>query len=118
MPPLTREQYEPLFATIPIYQSSSVVRLFVADINGHPRTLMAVIDILLDSNLGDPTRPRLLQKLLRGGYPKGFDFKVPAEVIIKALLQQKVNLETETSPGQLSYAYGAACIVSIVCMSR
>lgn len=48
MAPLTREQYEPLFAEIPIYQSSRAVRSFIADVNGHPRTLVAVLDMLLE----------------------------------------------------------------------
>ena len=104
MAPLTREQYEPLFAAIPIYQSSSSVRSFVADVSGHPRTLVAVLDILLDPMLGEPTRSRLLAALRVRLDFKDFDLKVPAAVIIHALLQQRVCFDREAAPEGLTYS--------------
>jgi DNA-binding transcriptional regulator YbjK len=103
MAPLTREQYEPLFAAIPIYHSSSAVRSFVADVSGHPRTLVAVLDMLLGDSAVEPTRSRLLAALRVRLDFKDFDLKVPAAVIIMALLQQRVCLDREAAPGALTY---------------
>ena len=117
MAPLTREQYEPLFAKIPIYQSSSVVRSFVADVNGHPRTLMAVLDMLHERQWDDPTRLDLLAELRVRMEIKPTDLNVPAEVIIKALLQQKVFLHDETVPGALSYSHYVSKVSRCILMS-
>jgi hypothetical protein len=113
MAPLTRAQYEPFFAKIPLYQSSDVVRSFVADVNGHPRTLIAVLDMLLSGTVVEPTRPSLLEELrCRLGRALS-DFAVPAEVIIKALLQQEVSLNTLTVPGGLPYSYYVAMVRNV-----
>lgn len=115
MAPLTREQYEPLFAKIPLYESSTAVRSFVADVNGHPRTLMAVLDVLLSQKtFAKPIRSSLLSALDSKVGFNSFDFNVPADVIIKALLKQQVHLKNETAPGKLSYSY----YVTMVRMAR
>ena len=102
--PLTRAQYGPLFAQSALYQSSAAVRSFVADVNGHPRTLMAALDMLLGDKAVEPSRPSLLDELRRRLQYRREDLDVPAELIVKALLRQEVSPSKAAAPGGLSYA--------------
>ena len=110
MAALTRTQYEPLFAKVPSYKSSAIVRSFVADINGHPRTLVEVIDILLHWQFEDPSRQDLLEELPCRVGREVNDFGVPASVMVSALLQRKVSMNELTAPHGLPYSYFVAMV--------
>ena len=114
---LTHHQYEPLFSEIPIYQSSALVRSFIADVNGHPRTLFALRDMLLHgekfSDEFKPTRPALLANLRAYMRIQESDFQAPADVIVKALLQEEVYPGDLTEPGGLPYSYYIAMVCHV-----
>jgi hypothetical protein len=103
---------------IPIYNSSDVVRVFVADVNGHPRTLLALRDILRGEKYlhgFKPTRAVLLADLRARLGIQESDFQVPAQVIVNALMQQPVHSQSLTEPGGLPYSYYIAMVGLRVC---
>jgi hypothetical protein len=105
-----------MFAEDPLYQSSPLVRSFVSDINGHPRTLVTFRTLLRElysRSQVTPTRHSLLEKLRGRLSVKHTDFNVPRQVIINALLRRKVNITDLTVPGDplsLPYSYYVAMV--------
>lgn len=115
--PLTREQYEPIFAATPLYKSSDVVCSFVADVNGHPRTLFSLRDMLQSQKYSaqgfKPARSDLLDDLRVQLDIQQADFHVPAQVVVNALMQQPVCSNDPTEPDGLPYSY----YIAMVCHS-
>jgi myo-inositol catabolism protein IolC len=108
--PLRLEQYQSLFDDIPIYKFPTVQQ-FVADINGHPRTLYSIRQLLRQrfTKSVEPSRIQLLEAIIpRLGIN---DFRVPKDVVIKALLGKEVRLDDRTvpkDPNSLPYSYYVA----------
>jgi hypothetical protein len=94
-----------IFQNYPEYQSNPDVQAMVADLNGHPRSLFFLAEILRSQyKLSKPSYDDLLEDL-QLAFAKRVIPRPSASVLIDCLLAREVTITEKSTPDDLPYSY-------------